>query len=64
MGFRLPGSCCPSCRDCQQQGGAIVNYGGELTFRAGSSFHDNTAASTGDGGSGGAIYNDDGGVMT
>lgn len=48
----------------QQEGGAIGNYGGDVTFNSGSLFDDNVASSTGDGGRGGAIYNYDGGVVT
>ena len=58
------GLCPPPSPFVQQYGGAIGNYGGDVTFKAGSLFDGNIASSTGDGGSGGAVYNYDGGVMT
>eukprot|EP00904_Undaria_pinnatifida_P010188 jgi/Undpi1/629/HiC_scaffold_10.g04093.m1 len=45
-------------------GGAVANIGGEFTANAGSLFFDGFAESSGDGGLGGGIYNEDGGVVT
>lgn len=48
----------------QFYGGTVANIGGDLTFNAGSLFDGGLADSSGDGGSGGAIYNYNGGVIT
>ena len=37
---------------------------GVVDFNAGSVFEENSADGSGDGGDGGALYNDDGGVIT
>lgn len=47
----------------QFYGGTVTNIGGDLTFRAGSLFDGGMADSSGDGGSGGAIYNYNGGII-
>lgn len=41
-----------------------MNSGGVMDFNAGSLFDSNLASGSGDGGQGGAIYNEDGGVIT
>lgn len=48
----------------QSLGGAVANIGGDFTCNAGSIFFDGFAENSGDGGSGGGIYNEDGGVVT
>lgn len=48
----------------QFYGGTVANIGGDLTFNAGSLFDGGIADSSGDGGSGGAVYNYNGGVVT
>ena len=48
----------------QYRGGGICNLGGVVNMNAGSAFHNNIAEDSGEGGSGGAIYNEDGGVVT
>lgn len=45
-------------------GGAIANFGGDLTFNAGVLFKENFAESSGEGGVGGGLYAEDGGVVT
>ena len=52
------------CRARQSLGGAVANIGGDLTCNAGSMFFDGFAENSGDGGAGGGIYNEDGGVIT
>lgn len=54
------------CELCTQQlqGGAIRNDGGVMDFNAGGLFEGNRARGSGDGGVGGAIYNQDGGIIT
>lgn len=49
---------------CQLRGGAVGNFGGVVTFNAGSLFLSNHASSSGDGGLGGAVYNGDDGDIT
>lgn len=41
-----------------------MNSGGVIDFNAGSLFENNAATGSGDGGLGGAIYNEDAGVIT
>lgn len=48
----------------QTYGGTICNIGGDMTFNEGSLFQGGFAENSGDGGTGGAIYNYDGGVVT
>lgn len=48
----------------QVVGGAVTNIGGVLEFNAGSLFEDCVASGSGDGGIGGALYNEDGGDVT
>lgn len=48
----------------QYFGGAFFNDGGVVTFNAGSTFEDNFAESSGDGGVGGGIFNRWGGIVT
>ncbi|CAM9245631.1 unnamed protein product [Ascophyllum nodosum] len=48
----------------QAFGGAICNLGGVVNLNGGSVFHSNGAPCSGECGSGGAIYNSDGGVIT
>ncbi|CAN0052742.1 unnamed protein product, partial [Laminaria digitata] len=48
----------------ENSGGTVYNFGGDFTCNAGSLFFDNFASSTGDGGYGGGICNEDGGVVT
>lgn len=45
-------------------GGSVANFGGDFTCEAGSLFFKGVAERTGDGGLGGGIYNNDGGVVT
>ncbi|CAN0030631.1 unnamed protein product, partial [Ascophyllum nodosum] len=45
-------------------GGGIANFGGVFDFKGGSSWVDHAADNSGDGGIGGAIYNENGGVIT
>eukprot|EP00903_Cladosiphon_okamuranus_P007798 g7547.t1 len=51
-------------RGDNMEGGAIMNAGGVIDFNAGSLFEKNVANGSGDGGRGGAIFNEDGGVIT
>ncbi|CAM9827986.1 unnamed protein product [Pylaiella littoralis] len=46
------------------RGGGVFNGGGVVGFNAGSLFQENRARGSGDGGLGGAIFNDDDGVIT
>lgn len=48
----------------QASGGGICNQGGEVSINGGSVFHENGASCSGECGSGGAIYNNDGGHIT
>lgn len=48
----------------KSRGAAIFNDGGVMDFNGGSLFDNNFADGSGDGGSGGGIYNTDGGVIT
>jgi len=50
--------------DQQLEGGAIWNGGGFIDFTLGSLFDENSADGSGDGGAGGAIYNNQGGYVT
>ncbi|CAM9388259.1 unnamed protein product [Ascophyllum nodosum] len=45
-------------------GGGIANFGGVFDFKGGSSWVEHIADNSGDGGIGGAIYNENGGVIT
>ena len=45
-------------------GGGIANFGGVFDFKAGSSWVDQRGDNSGDGGIGGAIYNENGGVIS
>lgn len=48
----------------QTYGGTVANFGGDLTFNAGSLFNGSRADNSGDGGLGGAIFNYNGGIIT
>lgn len=48
----------------QLRGAAIANFGGKVVFNAETQFDDNYASSSGDGGMGAGIYNEDGGDVT
>ena len=47
----------------QSPGGAVANMGGVMDFNGGSLFDDNSAFGD-EGGDGGAIFSDEGGVIT
>ena len=53
-----------SAHSDQKLGGAVFNSNGYMAFKNGSLFNENSAASNGDAGDGGAIYNFDGGEIT
>lgn len=54
----------PRYSNHQSRGGGLYNGGGVADFYGGSLFDGNSADSSSDGGSGGAIYNGDEGVVT